>query len=66
MRIDTTTKYKDSIHGIVPDTDDTLAYRPPTAEAATGFQDGAEYSLSEHSDEEEENVKCRANKVCDA
>lgn len=33
-RIDTTAAYKDSIHGIVPDTDDTPAYAPPSGEAA--------------------------------
>lgn len=33
-RIDTTQKYKDSIHGIVPAMDNTPAYAPPSAEAA--------------------------------
>ena len=33
--IDTTVKFKDSIHGIVPDTDETPAYMPPTAEVNT-------------------------------
>jgi hypothetical protein len=47
-RIDTTEKFKDSIHGIVPDTDTTPAYRPPEAEAATGLQDQTSTSESEH------------------
>jgi len=34
VRIDTTEKYKDSIHGIVPATEDTPAYAPVDAEAA--------------------------------
>lgn len=33
-RIDTTQKYKDSVHGIVPAVDDTPAYAPPSGEAA--------------------------------
>lgn len=33
-RIDTTQRFKDSIHGIVPATDDTPAYTPPSGEAA--------------------------------
>ena len=37
-RIDTTEKYKDSIHGIVPATDPTPPYTEPDAEAATGLQ----------------------------
>jgi hypothetical protein len=37
-RIDTTEKYKDSIHGIVPATDPTPPYVEPDAEAATGLQ----------------------------
>lgn len=40
VRIDTTAEYRDSIHGIVPDTDDTPAYGPAEAEVATGLQDG--------------------------
>ncbi|KAF4636683.1 hypothetical protein G7Y89_g1401 [Cudoniella acicularis] len=35
--IDTTEKYKDSIHGIVPDTDDTPAYAPPDGEVSHGM-----------------------------
>jgi len=46
VRIDTTEKFKDSIHGIVPDTDPTPAYAPPAADEATGIQD----TLSETSD----------------
>lgn len=45
-RIDTTEKYKDSIHGIVPDTDATVPWAPIKEEAATGLQD----SLSETSE----------------
>jgi hypothetical protein len=33
-RIDTTQRFKDSIHGIVPATDDTPAYTPASGEAA--------------------------------
>ena len=47
-RIDTTEKFKDSIHGIVPDTDDTPAYAPIKEEAATDLQD----TSSETSDED--------------
>jgi hypothetical protein len=49
--IDTTEKYKDSIHGIVPDTDDTPAYVPVTAEAANGLQDDEESDSSYDSDD---------------
>jgi hypothetical protein len=38
VRIDTTEKYKDSIHGIVPATDPTPPYTEPDAEAAIGLQ----------------------------
>lgn len=48
-RIDTTEKYKDSIHGIVPDNDPTPPYTEPDAEAATGLQD-QESSADETSD----------------
>jgi len=48
-RIDTTEKYKDSIHGIVPDNDPTPPYTEPDAEAATGLQD-QESSVDETSD----------------
>lgn len=48
VRIDTTEKYKDSIHGIVPDTDNTPPFRPAEAEAATGLQDHTTTSESEH------------------
>jgi hypothetical protein len=37
-RIDTTEKYKDSIHGIVPATDPTPPYTEPDAESATDLQ----------------------------
>ncbi len=48
-RIDTTEKYKDSIHGIVPVTDPTPAYAAPEAEASIGMQDHYS-SLGETSD----------------
>jgi hypothetical protein len=47
-RIDTTEEYRDSIHGIVPATDSTPAFRPPEAEAATGLQDHTSTSESEN------------------
>jgi hypothetical protein len=47
VRIDTTEEYKDSIHGIVPATDTTPAFRAPDAEAATGNQDHTTTSESE-------------------
>jgi hypothetical protein len=54
VRIDTTEKYKDSIHGIVPDTDNTPPFRPAEAEAATGLQDHTTTSESEHESGEHE------------
>jgi hypothetical protein len=48
-RIDTTEKYKDSIHGIVPATDPTPPYTEPEAEAATGLQNH-ESSVDETTD----------------
>jgi hypothetical protein len=47
VRIDTTEEYKDSIHGIVPATDTTPAFRAPDAEATTGKQDRTTTSESE-------------------
>jgi len=38
-RIDTTDKFKDSIHGIVPNTDPTPAYAPVTAKAVPELRD---------------------------
>ena len=63
VRIDTTEKFKDSIHGIVPDTDETPAYAPPAAEAATGLQDdgtsseGSSNSDSGHHEEDAETAR---------
>jgi hypothetical protein len=48
-RIDTTEKYKDSIHGIVPASDPTPPYTEPVAEAATGLQSN-DFSTDETSD----------------
>lgn len=64
IRIDTTEKFKDSIHGIVPDTDTTPAYAPPEAEAATGLQDDHDTSdsSSNSSSHEEEDEAARASK----
>jgi hypothetical protein len=64
VRIDTTEQYRDSIHGIVPVTDTTPAYRPLEAEAATGLQDitstsGSDRASGEH---EADDVDARANK----
>lgn len=56
-RIDTTEKYKDSIHGIVPSTDPTPAYTAAEAEADHGTRDHeddtSESSSDEHDDNEE-------------
>ncbi|KAK0123243.1 hypothetical protein ONS96_010242 [Cadophora gregata f. sp. sojae] len=59
-RIDTTEKYKDSIHGIVPADDATPAYRQPEAEAATGLQDHSESSSD--SEEDTDDTAARADK----
>jgi hypothetical protein len=57
LRIDTTERFKDSIHGIVPDDDPTPAYAAARAEAATGLQDhsstSSESSGSENEDDQE-------------
>ena len=67
VRIDTTEKFKDSIHGIVPDTDTTPPYAPIGAEAATGLQDTASETSDsshdpEHHDNEADSEIERANK----
>lgn len=49
--IDTTTKYKDSIHGIVPVTDTTPAYAPAEAEAARALHDDSSTSSSDSGDD---------------
>jgi len=59
-RIDTTEKYKDSIHGIVPADDTTPAYREAGAEAATGLQDHSESSSD--SEEDTDDTSARADK----
>lgn len=61
-RIDTTEQYKDSIHGIVPATDNTPAFSPPGAEAA--IRDHTSTSESEHESGEHDldNVDARADK----
>jgi hypothetical protein len=63
-RIDTTEQYKDSIHGIVPATDTTPAYRAPEAEAATGLQDHTSTSESERlsGEQDADDVDARADK----
>jgi hypothetical protein len=63
-RIDTTEKFKDSIHGIVPDTDLTPPYAPIQAEAATGLQDNASETseTSEGSDHEADDQTDRAER----
>ncbi|KAG0651498.1 IQ motif-containing 1 [Hyphodiscus hymeniophilus] len=65
-RIDTTEKFKDSIHGIVSDTDPTPAFAPIREEAATGLQDtSSETSESSHESEhghEADDEADRANK----
>lgn len=49
VRIDTTEKYKDSIHGIVPTNDPTPPYTEPDAEAANSLRDQGS-SVDETSD----------------
>ena len=66
-RIDTTEKYKDSIHGIVPDSDPTPAYAPINEEAATGLQDNSSETSetsreSENHGHEADDEADRANK----
>jgi len=66
-RIDTTEKFKDSIHGIVPDTDDTPAFAPVKAEADVHHtHDPSSTSSSELSgdddDHEADDEASRANK----
>jgi hypothetical protein len=56
-RIDTTERWKDSIHGIVADTDDTPAFAPVAAEAANSTSSTSSKS-SGHNDDE----TARANK----
>ncbi|KAI9744406.1 MAG: hypothetical protein M1818_001935 [Claussenomyces sp. TS43310] len=52
--IDTTVKYKDSIHGIVADDDATPAYAFPAVEASTGRQDlDSSTSDASHSEQDE-------------
>jgi hypothetical protein len=52
VRIDTTEKYKDSIRGIVPDTDETPAYDPRGEQATISA-----VSSSESSESEDESVR---------
>lgn len=60
-RIDTTEKYKDSIHGIVPDNDETPAYAPRAAEAASGSDTSSESGDSHHGSEADDE-SARADK----
>jgi hypothetical protein len=65
-RIDTTEKFKDSVHGIVPDTDSAPPYAPIKEEAATGLQDNSsdssESSQESHHGHEADDEADRANK----
>ena len=61
-RIDTTEKYKDSIHGIVPSTDDTPAFAPRKEEALPESESESESGDSEHHDHEADAESARANK----
>jgi hypothetical protein len=62
-RIDTTEKFKDSIHGIVPDTDDTPAYRAPSTDIATRLLDDQISSeTSSDSGDESDEATAAANK----
>lgn len=64
--IDTTEKYKDSIHGIVPDTDDTPAYAPPEGEAARhpshSHSHSIDHASSSSSTQSSDNASTRATK----
>lgn len=62
IRIDTTEKYKDSIHGIVPSTDETPAYAPRREEAATSSDSSSESGDSEHHGHEADDESARADK----
>lgn len=55
-RIDTTIHYKDSIHGIVPENDETPPYSRPDGEAATGLQRHSTSSSSSPSEGEEDST----------
>jgi hypothetical protein len=61
-RIDTTEKFKDSIHGIVPSTDETPAYAPRREEAATSSDSSSESGDSEHHGHEADDESARADK----
>lgn len=68
-RIDTTEKWKDSIHGIVPDTDNTPAFAPIAEEAAnssdseSSVSDGEEHhDHHDHHAAQERQETARANK----
>ena len=62
-RIDTTEKFKDSIHGIVPDTDDIPAYRAPYTDIATRLLDDQISSeTSSDSGDESDEATSAANK----
>jgi len=57
-RIDTTEKYRDSIHGIVPAEDTTPAYAPPAAEASHDD----DHSTTSSSSNDTDNESVRAGK----
>jgi len=62
-RIDTTEKFKDSIHGIVPDTDDTPAYSAPSTDITTRLLDDQISSeTSSDSGDESDEARAAANK----
>lgn len=73
-RIDTTQRFKDSIQGIVPATDETPAYRPPSGEAARpvrghgrkASRTSTSSSSSSESDAEEERADKYANPEFDS
>lgn len=61
-RIDTTEKYKDSIQGIVPSTDETPAYTPRREENATSSDSSSESGDSEFHDHKADHESARAKK----
>jgi len=65
VRIDTTEKYKDSIHGIVPATEDTPAYAPVDAEAAPSSSSSSVSSAHHSADDEADRASKYATPALD-
>jgi len=65
VRIDSTEKYKDSIHGIVPATEDTPAYAPVDAEAAPSSSSSSVSSAHHSADDEADRASKYATPALD-